>query len=102
MLSHHWDPETLKSSRDAGLSGLHRHLRIEDHLELVHPMCTIMVQDNSGLKRHQFDPLYAGQLTRAMQLLTSTLNDYLQVAGLPRTFSFGWSSHYDIEFSDLL
>ena len=131
MLSHHWDPETLKSSRDAGLSGLHqhpridestttesdtvlpqgtrdaglsdtRHPRVDDHLELTHPTRIITVQDNSGIKRYLFDPNYARQLTLAMRLLSGTFNDYLQVAGLPRTFSFRRSSHYDMEFSELV
>jgi len=37
-----------------------------------------------------------------MQLVSSVLNDYLQAAGKTRTFSFGKSSHYEMEFSDLV
>lgn len=37
-----------------------------------------------------------------MQLVSSTLNDYLQAAGKTRTFSFRKSSHYEMEFTDLV
>jgi len=62
----------------------------------------INVQDHAGIKRYTFGPNYARQLTLAMQLVSSTFNDYLQAAGLPKTFSFGRSSHYDMEFSELV
>jgi hypothetical protein len=129
--SHHWDTEASQGPRDAGLSGLHRHPRIDesaitesdtllpqgtrdaglsdtqhprvdDHLEPTHPTRIITVPDNSGIKRYLFNPNYARQLTLAMRLLSGTFNDYLQAAGLPRTFSFGRSSHHDMEFSELV
>src|ERR1700733_9452337 len=66
------------------------------------PTPIIEVRDNVGVKRFKFYPDYADQLTLAMHLVSSTLNDYLMAARKPKTFSFGRSSHYDMEFSDLV
>ena len=38
----------------------------------------------------------------SLQLVSRILNDYLQATGKTRTFSFGKSSHYKMEFSDLI
>ena len=37
-----------------------------------------------------------------MELVSDTLNEYLQAAGKPRTFSFGRSTLYDTDFVDLI
>ena len=37
-----------------------------------------------------------------MHLITNILNDYWKTAGMVETFSFGWSYHYDMEFSKLV
>ena len=66
------------------------------------PNPIIEVRDNVGVKRFKFDPEYAEQLTVAMHLVTSTLNEYLLAAGKPRSFSFSKSSHYEMEFSELV
>jgi len=68
----------------------------------AYPTPIIEVRDNIGVKRFKFDPDYAEQLKLAMNFVSSTLNDYLQAAGKSRTFSFGRSAHYDMEFSDLV
>ena len=59
-------------------------------------------RDNVGIKQFKFVPDYANHLTLAMQLVNDTLNDYLQAARKTRTFSFGRSSHYKIEFTSLV
>ena len=59
-------------------------------------------RDKEGVKRYKFQPEYVDHLMLAMQLVTSILNDYLQAAGNTRAFLFGKSSHYEIEFSDLV
>jgi len=66
------------------------------------PMPIVEVRDNIGVKKFKFDPDYAEQLALAMHLASSNLNDYLQTARKSRTFSFGKSSHYDMEFSELV
>ena len=66
------------------------------------PTPIVEVRDNVGIKKYKFDPDYAEQLALVMNLVSSNLNDYLQAAGKSRTFSFGKSSHYDMEFSELV
>ena len=66
------------------------------------PSTITETRDGLGTKRYKFEPDYADHLTLAMQLVTDTLNDYLQAAGKTRTFSFGRSSHYEMEFSNLV
>lgn len=59
-------------------------------------------QDKQGTKQYKFIPDYANHLTLAMQLASNTLNDYLKAAGKTRRFSFRKSSHYEMEFTDLV
>lgn len=66
------------------------------------PNIHIEVKDNTGFKRYEFTPNYTELLTQVMNLITSTLNDYWKTAGTVETFSFGWSYHYDMEFSKLM
>ena len=60
------------------------------------------VKDDTGVKKYEFAPEYAELLASAMHLITSTLNDYWENAGTTKTFSFGWSSNYDMAFSKLI
>ena len=66
------------------------------------PSTITETRDNVGIKRFKFVPDYTNHLTLAMQLVSDTLNDYLQAAGKTRTFSFGRSSHYEMEFTSLV
>ena len=60
------------------------------------------VTDDIGTRRYKFTRDYAKLLTRVMHLITNILNDYWKTAGMVETFSFGWSYHYDMEFSKLV
>src|ERR1700733_914424 len=61
------------------------HVLLSDKI-LPFPRPVITVRDPPGIKRFVFDPSYAGLVTLAMRLLSSTFNECLQAAGLPRTF----------------
>src|SRR6266852_5470675 len=66
------------------------------------PSAITETRDRLGVKRYKFEPDYVDHLTLVMQLVRNTLNNYLQVAGKTRKFSYGKSSHYDMEFSSLV
>ena len=66
------------------------------------PSTITETRDRLGVKRYKFEPEYTDHLTLAMQLVSNTLNNYLQATGKTRTFSFGRSVHYDMEFSSSL
>ena len=66
------------------------------------PSFVTETSDKKGVKWYKFQPDYVDHLTLAMQLVSRILNDYLQAAGKTRTFWFGKSSHYEMEFSDLV
>jgi len=59
-------------------------------------------KDDAGTKKYEFTPEYAELLARAMHLITDLLNNYWKVAEPTKVFSFGWSSHYDMDFAKLV
>ena len=114
-LPHDWNPRSSKGCITTGLSrsdaSIGHSQTITDALHVLFldsdkadsfPGRIIEVHDHAGIKRYTFDPNHAKLLTLAMQLVGSAYNDCLQAAGLPRTFSFGRSSHYDMEIPDLI
>ncbi len=60
------------------------------------------VVDGVSIKKYKFAPEYAELLARAIHLITNRINDYWKAAGTSKVFSFGWSSNYDMEFSNLI
>lgn len=56
--------------------------------------------EESQQKRFKFNDGYISHLTSVMTLSSETLNDFLQVAGSKRTFSYGSSKYYDNQTFD--
>ena len=96
--------ETLKTRQGQGpklVEALHALFNQSERLRTF-PSFITETQDKEGTKRYKFQPDYADHLMLAMQLVGDILNDYLQAAGKTRTFLFGRSSHYEMEFADLV
>ena len=96
--------ESMKSCRGRG-KALGEALTVlfdENERAQSFPSTITETRDNIGIKRFKFVLDYANHLTLAMQLVSDTLNDYLQAAGKMRMFSFGRSSHYEMEFTSLV
>jgi hypothetical protein len=96
--------ESLKAPRGRGRT-LFEALRLtfnEAEQDEIFPSQRVEVRDNKGVKRFKFHPDYAEHLVAVMELVSDILNEYLQAAGKSRTFSFGRSALYDMEFTDLI
>ena len=96
--------ETLKTRQGQGpklAEALHALFNQSERLRMF-PSFITETRNKEGTKHYKFQPDYANHLMLAMQLVGDILNDYLQVAGKTRTFSFGRSSHYEMEFADLV
>jgi len=61
------------------------------------PSTITETRDKLGIKRYKFEPDYVDHLTLAMQLVTDTLNDYLQA----RLSMSPLTDHPDLIFHDL-
>ena len=74
----------------------------EEERSRTFPTQRVESRDNKGVKRFKFHPDYAEHLVAVMELVAITLNEYLEAAGNLKTFSFGRSTLYDMEFTELL